>query len=104
MGLSGLEPNGNADSSDGFFEKALLNATESIHVNAQAGSETRPKQEVKVVANGHSHSMLRFRLIYVTLFYAHDPRFSHGKLSTREGSLDVLWWWRVRETFSLFIL
>ncbi|KAJ3859665.1 Metallo-dependent phosphatase-like protein [Lentinula novae-zelandiae] len=55
VGLSGLEPNGNADSSDGFFEKALLNATESIHVNAQAGSETRPKQEVKVVANGHSH-------------------------------------------------
>ncbi|KAJ3759333.1 Metallo-dependent phosphatase-like protein [Lentinula raphanica] len=51
VGLSGLELNGNAEGSDGFFAKALLNATESNHVNAAESS----KQEVKVVANGHCH-------------------------------------------------
>jgi len=55
VGLSGLEQNGNAEGNDGFFTKALLNATESNHVNAAAGSGNGPKQEVKVVANGHCH-------------------------------------------------
>ncbi|KAF9026073.1 Metallo-dependent phosphatase-like protein [Rhodocollybia butyracea] len=55
-GLSGLEPNGNAQGNDGFFEKALLATTESDHVNSQAqGAGQGPRQEVKVVANGHCH-------------------------------------------------
>ncbi|KIK60489.1 hypothetical protein GYMLUDRAFT_244475 [Collybiopsis luxurians FD-317 M1] len=55
-GLSGLEAHGNAQGTDGFFTKALLNASESNHVNAQTqGTSKGPNQEVKVVANGHCH-------------------------------------------------
>ncbi len=50
-GLSGLENPGNAKNSDGFFEKGVLMASES----AQVASGNA--HEVKVIANGHCHSM-----------------------------------------------
>lgn len=50
MGLSDLEGKGSANGNDGFFEKGLMNALES---NYRTG---RVYREVKVVANGHSHS------------------------------------------------
>lgn len=49
MGNSGQEDNGDAPGNDGFFTKAIMNATDSNHINAET------EQEVKVVANGHCH-------------------------------------------------
>lgn len=49
VGIHGEEAAGNAKGTDGFFEKALLTASESEHVSS--GTE----HEVKVVANGHCH-------------------------------------------------
>lgn len=49
VGNSGQEDNGDAPGNDGFFTKAIMNATDSNHINAET------EQEVKVVANGHCH-------------------------------------------------
>ena len=53
VGVHSEEAPGNAKQSDGFFEKGLLTAMESVHV-ANAGVN-----EVKVVGNGHCHSASR---------------------------------------------
>ncbi|KAJ6610238.1 Metallo-dependent phosphatase-like protein [Mycena sp. CBHHK59/15] len=52
IGISGLEAKGNAQKSDGFFEKGILKALESDHVNMNTGVGT---QEVKVIGHGHCH-------------------------------------------------
>ncbi|KIP02828.1 hypothetical protein PHLGIDRAFT_122109 [Phlebiopsis gigantea 11061_1 CR5-6] len=49
VGIHDLEPHGNAKKQDGFFHKGVLQAMESDHVSSTA-------HEVKVIANGHSHS------------------------------------------------
>jgi hypothetical protein len=49
VGTSGLEKQGSAKKSDGFFEKGLLRAFETQH----RGAGGIP--EVKVVGNGHCH-------------------------------------------------
>ena len=48
-GMHGLEENGNAKNSDGFFDKGILQSFETDH---SAGGTTK---EVKVIANGHCH-------------------------------------------------
>ncbi|KAJ7606104.1 Metallo-dependent phosphatase-like protein [Mycena polygramma] len=48
IGISGLEMKGDAGDSDGFFEKGILKAMESDHVNSNV-------QEVKVIGHGHCH-------------------------------------------------
>jgi hypothetical protein len=50
VGLHNLEGPGASKKNDGFFEKGLLTAMESDHRARGA------YHEVKVVANGHSHS------------------------------------------------
>jgi hypothetical protein len=52
VGISGLEPPGHAKNSDGFFEKGVLMASESMH--ASNGNI----HEIKVIGNGHCHGML----------------------------------------------
>ncbi|KAH8832657.1 Metallo-dependent phosphatase-like protein [Flagelloscypha sp. PMI_526] len=49
VGTHGLEGPGNAKKSDGFFEKAILQAKESAHA-----AQSR-RLEVKAIGNGHSH-------------------------------------------------
>ncbi|KAF9478252.1 phosphatase DCR2 [Pholiota conissans] len=49
VGISGLEPPGHAKNSDGFFDKGVLMASESVH--AANGNV----HEVKVIGNGHCH-------------------------------------------------
>jgi hypothetical protein len=51
VGISGQELAGNSKHNDGFFEKGVLKALESEHVAAGR------VPEVKVIGNGHSHSM-----------------------------------------------
>ncbi|KAJ7760525.1 Metallo-dependent phosphatase-like protein [Mycena metata] len=48
IGISGLEEKGNAKGNDGLFEKGILKAMESDHVNSNV-------REVKVVGHGHCH-------------------------------------------------
>ena len=50
VGITGLEPPGNAKKSDGFFEKGVLKAMESANAANKA-------LEVKVIGNGHCHGM-----------------------------------------------
>jgi hypothetical protein len=50
VGTTGIEAAGNAKKSDGFFEKGLLKAMESLNVANNA-------HEVKVIGNGHCHGM-----------------------------------------------
>ncbi|KAJ7281601.1 Metallo-dependent phosphatase-like protein [Mycena rebaudengoi] len=52
IGITGAETKGSADNSDGFFEKGILAALESDHVNMNTGHGI---QEVKVIGNGHGH-------------------------------------------------
>jgi len=52
IGIHGQEAAGNAKSSDGFFEKGILKALESNHVNANTGYG---EKEIKVISNGHCH-------------------------------------------------
>lgn len=56
VGLHGLEPHGNSKKQDGFFHKGVLQALESDHVS---GGKI---PEVKIIANGHCHCMLRSAL------------------------------------------
>jgi hypothetical protein len=49
VGIHGEEAPGNSPKSDGFFEKAIMKALESDHVNGS------PLPEVKVIGNGHCH-------------------------------------------------
>lgn len=51
LGLHGLEESGSSAKQDGFFHKGVLQAMESDNTG---GGNTR---EVKVIANGHCHSM-----------------------------------------------
>jgi hypothetical protein len=51
VGISGLEPPGHAKNSDGFFEKGVLMASESMH--ASNGNI----HEIKVIGNGHCHGI-----------------------------------------------
>ncbi|KAJ7091319.1 Metallo-dependent phosphatase-like protein [Mycena belliarum] len=48
IGISGLEPKGDAKKSDGFFEKGILQALESDHVSSNV-------PEVKIIGHGHCH-------------------------------------------------
>ena len=50
IGIHDLEGKGSANSSDGFFDKGIMQAFESDH--AAAGT----LKEVKVIGNGHCHS------------------------------------------------
>lgn len=58
VGITGIEPSGNAKKSDGFFAKGLMKAMESSSV-----ANTVP--EVKVVGNGHCHGVI-FSCLYST--------------------------------------
>lgn len=52
IGIHDIEDHGNAKGNDGFYEKGVLRAFETSH-NAGGG-----QHEIKVIANGHCHSML----------------------------------------------
>jgi len=65
VGITGMEPHGNAKNSAKFFENGILKAMESEHV-----SHTNA-QEVKVIGNGHCHSawfLLGFLVEYLVHF------------------------------------
>lgn len=51
VGISGLEKSGSANTNEGFFEKGVLQALESPHV--EVGKKGVP--EVKAIGNGHCH-------------------------------------------------
>ena len=51
VGISGLEKPGSAKTNEGFFEKGVLQALESTHV--EVGKSGVP--EVKAIGNGHCH-------------------------------------------------
>lgn len=50
VGIHGIEGPGNSKKSDGFFEKGIMRAMASEY------DPSSNEREVKVVANGHSHS------------------------------------------------
>ena len=50
FGVHDLEGKGSANSTDGFFEKGVLEALESEH------TASGTLKEVKVIGNGHCHS------------------------------------------------
>ena len=63
VGLSGLEGDGNAKKSEGFFEKGVLKAMESANVANKA-------HEVKVIGNGHCHGVTFSVSFYTQLIYS----------------------------------
>lgn len=87
-GIHDIEENGSAKKQDGFFHKGLLQALESDH---RAGGNAR---EVKVVSNGHCHSMCD--KVVLTIGIRFDSfLLSYGKLPTCQWGLALLWWRRV---------
>ena len=86
-----MERKGSAKGNDGFFEKGLMNALESNH---RAGGLYR---EVKVVANGHCHSMsLLYTVVSVnsTTNALQSPRIADvsrasGCVSAAEGAYSL---------------
>lgn len=66
VGIHDIEDPGNAKKSDGFFDKAILQALETDH---SAGGNVK---EVKVIGNGHCHGEFsRCSLVRCSLIYLH---------------------------------
>ena len=61
VGITGLEPVGNAKKSDGFFAKGVMKAMENSNVANNA-------LEVKVIGNGHCHGVIFFCLLLYTSY------------------------------------